>query len=147
MANLIDIEHLSKSYGKNKVLEDISVSFEGGDIIGLLGPNGSGKTSLIKIMTGLINDYEGSVKIDGHSPDPYTKSIVAYLPEKTYLADWMRPVDAVNYLGGFYDQQLSPADEAKDQIYVQRHAGKATAGSGNVPQSEALPARRAAWRR
>ena len=86
MANLIDIEHLSKSYGKNKVLEDISVSFEGGNIIGLLGPNGSGKTSLIKIMTGLINDYEGSVKIDGHSPDPYTKSIVAYLPEKTYLA-------------------------------------------------------------
>ena len=67
MANLIDIEHLSKSYGKNKVLEDISVSFEGGNIIGLLGPNGSGKTSLIKIMTGLINDYEGSVKIDGHS--------------------------------------------------------------------------------
>ena len=59
MANLIDIEHLSKSYGKNKVLEDISVSFEGGNIIGLLGPNGSGKTSLIKIMTGLINDYEG----------------------------------------------------------------------------------------
>ncbi len=38
MANLIDIEHLSKSYGKNKVLEDISVSFEGGNIIGLLGP-------------------------------------------------------------------------------------------------------------
>lgn len=63
MANLIDIEHLSKSYGKNKVLEDISVSFEGGNIIGLLGPNGSGKTSLIKIMTGLINDYEGSVKL------------------------------------------------------------------------------------
>ena len=57
MANLIDIEHLSKSYGKNKGLEDISVSFEGGNIIGLLGPNGSGKTSLIKIMTGLINDY------------------------------------------------------------------------------------------
>ena len=103
MANLIDIEHLSKSYGKNKVLEDISVSFEGGNIIGLLGPNGSGKTSLIKIMTGLINDYEGSVKIDGHSPDPYTKSIVAYLPEKTYLADWMRPVDAVNYFADFYE--------------------------------------------
>ena len=61
MANLIDIEHLSKSYGKNKVLEDISVSFGAGNIIGLLGPNGSGKTSLIKIMTGLINDYEGSV--------------------------------------------------------------------------------------
>ena len=60
MANLIDIEHLSKSYGKNKVLEDISVSFEGGNIIGLLGPNGSGKTSLIKIMTGLINDYEAA---------------------------------------------------------------------------------------
>ena len=50
MANLIDIEHLSKSYGKNKVLEDISVSFEGGNIIGLLGPNGSGKTSLAEAL-------------------------------------------------------------------------------------------------
>ncbi|HIT53606.1 MAG TPA: ABC transporter ATP-binding protein [Candidatus Fimivicinus intestinavium] len=102
MANLIDVEHLSKSYGSNRVLEDISFSFEAGNIIGLLGPNGSGKTSLIKIMTGLINDYEGSVKIDGHRPGPYTKSIVAYLPEKTYLADWMRPVDAVGYFADFY---------------------------------------------
>ena len=87
MANLIDVEHLSKSYGSNRVLEDISFSFEAGNIIGLLGPNGSGKTSLIKIMTGLINDYEGSVKIDGHRPGPYTKSIVAYLCHRTAYHD------------------------------------------------------------
>ena len=132
MANLIDIEHLSKSYGKNKVLEDISVSFEGGNIIGLLGPNGSGKTSLIKIMTGLINDYEGSVKIDGHSPDPYTKSIVAYLPEKTYLADWMRPVDAVNYFADFYeDFDRARAEKMCPELGIDTKLKMKTLSKGN----------------
>ena len=48
---LIEVDHLSKSYGNHLVLDDISFSFEGGQIIGLLGPNGSGKTSLIKIYS------------------------------------------------------------------------------------------------
>ncbi len=99
---LVEIEHLSKSYGRNKVLEDVSVTFKKGQIIGLLGPNGCGKTSLIKILTGLINDYEGSVKIGGYAPGIETKSIVSYLPEKTYLAKWMRPIDAINYFDDFY---------------------------------------------
>ena len=99
---LIEVDHLSKSYGKHKVLEDISFAFEGGQIIGLLGPNGSGKTSLIKILVGLITDYTGGAYIDGHSADPHTKAMVAYLPEKTYLPDWMRCVDAIEYFADFY---------------------------------------------
>ena len=98
---LIEVDHLSKSYGKHKVLEDISFAFEGGQIIGLLGPNGSGKTSLIKILVGLITDYTGGAYIDGHSADPHTKAMVAYLPEKTYLPEWMRCVDAIEYFADF----------------------------------------------
>ena len=108
---LIEVEHLSKSYGSHVVLDDISFAFEGGQIIGLLGPNGSGKTSLIKILVGLIKDYSGGAYIDGHSADPHTKAMVAYLPEKTYLPDWMRCVDAIEFLADFY------ADFDKDKAY------------------------------
>lgn len=60
-------------------MSDVSFSFEGGQIIGLLGPNGSGKTSLLKILTGLIHDYSGEVLIDGDAPGVVTKAKVAYL--------------------------------------------------------------------
>lgn len=100
---IIEVKNLSKSYGKKQVLNNISLSLEHGQIIGLLGPNGCGKTSLIKILTGLINDYTGSVKIDGLTPGIESKSMVSYLPEKSYLADWMRAIDAINYFADFYE--------------------------------------------
>ena len=100
--DIIEVNNLYKSYGKNKVLNGVSVSLKPGQIIGLLGPNGCGKTSLIKILTGLINDYSGEVKINGKKPGVESKAIVAYLPEKTYLADWMRPIDAINYFNDFF---------------------------------------------
>ena len=102
MEKIINISSLSKSYGSKQVLNDVSFSAAPGQIIGLLGPNGCGKTTLIKILTGLIKDYTGTVKIDNEEPGVYTKSIVAYLPEKTFLPDWMRPVDAIAYYADFY---------------------------------------------
>ena len=102
MEKIINISSLSKSYGSKQVLDGVSFSAAPGQIIGLLGPNGCGKTTLIKILTGLIKDYTGTVKIDNEEPGVYTKSIVAYLPEKTFLPDWMRPVDAIAYYADFY---------------------------------------------
>ena len=102
MAEIITVNNLSKSYGSHRVLENVSFGFEPGQIIGLLGPNGSGKTSLIKILTGLIHDYSGEVLIDGKKIGVETKKEVAYLPERTYLPDWMRAVDAINFFADFY---------------------------------------------
>jgi len=102
MEQLITVENLHKAYGSKTVLNQISFTAAPGQIIGLLGPNGCGKTTLIKILTGLIKDHTGTVRINNEEPGPYTKSIVAYLPEKTYLPDWMRPVDAIGYFADFY---------------------------------------------
>ena len=103
MSNIINVKGLNKSYGKKLVLNDVNFEIEEGAIVGLLGPNGCGKTTLIKILTGLIKDHTGMVKIDNEEPGAYTKSIVAYLPDTSYLPDWMKPGDAIEYFADFYE--------------------------------------------
>jgi ABC-2 type transport system ATP-binding protein len=102
MNELVVFDHVSQSYGARPVLQDISFKIERGSILGLLGPNGTGKTTMIKIIAGLIRDYQGKVFIDGHSPDAHTKSVVSYLPEKTYLHSWMKAGDAIAMFADFY---------------------------------------------
>lgn len=103
MANIINVSSLNKAYGKKIVLQDVSFTIEQGSIVGLLGPNGCGKTTLIKILTGLIKDHSGTVRIDNEEPGSYTKSIVAYLPDRSSLPEWMKPMDAINYFADFYE--------------------------------------------
>lgn len=114
MENLINISQLYKSYGSNEVLKGISFTANSGQIIGLLGPNGCGKTTLIKILTGLIKDYKGTVRIANMEVGPETKAKVAFLPDKSYLPDWMTPIDAIKYLSDFY----SDFDKAKAEKMV-----------------------------
>lgn len=111
---ILEAKGLNKSYGKKEVLKNINFSIDSGKIVGLLGPNGSGKTTLIKIITGLIKDYKGIVRIDDNIPNVYTKSIVSYLPEKTYLSDWMSVKDSVFLFNDFYKD--FNIDKAKDMI-------------------------------
>lgn len=102
MAEVLKANHLQKSYGVKPVLDDINFSLEENQIIGLLGPNGCGKTTLIKTITGLIKDYKGEILIDGEKPGIASKAKIAYLPENSYLPDYMRPVDAIKYFTDFY---------------------------------------------
>lgn len=100
--NILTVSQLKKSYGSKIVLDGIDFSVAPGQIVGLLGPNGCGKTTLIKILTGLIKDHSGTVRISNEEIGAFTKSIVAYLPEKSYLPDWMKPTDAIEYFASFY---------------------------------------------
>ena len=102
LQSIIKVDNLKKAYGKTVVLDGISFELNKGDIVGLLGPNGSGKTTLIKILTGLIKDHQGNVEIDGEKPGVHSKSLIAFLPDKSYLPDWMKPIDAINYFADFF---------------------------------------------
>lgn len=93
---------LTKSYGKKTALQDLNLQLPAGRLIGLLGPNGSGKTTLLKLINGLLTPTEGELLIGGHAPGIETKSIVSYLPERTYLDDGQRVRDVLQFFADFY---------------------------------------------
>ena len=100
--SLLKLEHVSKAYDRLRVLDDVSFEVEAGSITGLLGPNGCGKTTTMKIIAGLIGTYDGAVQVDGMAPGLETKKIVSFLPEKTYLSSWMRCIDTIDMFADFY---------------------------------------------
>lgn len=100
---LLQVKDLKKSYGDHQVLNGINFKINPGMIVGLLGPNGCGKTSMIKSIVGLINDYEGEILIEGEHPGVESKKAIAYLPEKNYLPAWMTPKSAIKYMADFYE--------------------------------------------
>ncbi|MDR1409576.1 MAG: ABC transporter ATP-binding protein [Oscillospiraceae bacterium] len=102
MSKIITVNNLHKSYGKTEVLSGVSFALDGGQIIGLLGPNGCGKTSLIKILTGLIHDYTGDITINGLPIGVESKKLVAYMPESSYLANWMTAKDAIETVASLF---------------------------------------------
>ena len=101
--NILECRNLVKSYGNKVALEGIDLSMKRGRIVGLLGPNGSGKSTLIKLANGLLTPTSGELLINGNKPGIETKKIVSYLPERTYLADWMKVSDIINFFKDCYE--------------------------------------------
>jgi len=102
MNNILIAENLCKSYFSKKALQGANLTIEQGKIVGLLGPNGSGKTTFLKIAAGILHPSSGKILIDGQKPGVYTKSIVSYLPDTEYFFKWMKIKDAVHYFKDFY---------------------------------------------
>ena len=83
----IEIRGLSKSYGGRRALDGLDLTLPYGRVIGLLGQNGCGKTTLLKVLAGVLADYEGEVSIAGRTPGPGSKALVSFLPDASFLAD------------------------------------------------------------
>ena len=99
---LLECRNLCKSYEDKQVLKDINLKIPKGKIIGLLGKNGTGKTTLIKLINDLLTPTSGEILINGKKPGIESKEIIAYLPEKTYLDREMKVKDAIKYFEEFY---------------------------------------------
>lgn len=96
------VRNLTKDYDGNVVLNNISFDIPSGKIVGLLGPNGCGKSTLIKILAGLIHDYSGMIKVNGHPVGISSKASLAYLPDRTYFPGRFRTIDCINYYNDFF---------------------------------------------
>ena len=95
--------NLCKSYKKGTpVLENLSLEFPAGKIIGLLGPNGCGKSTLIKLACGLLSPDSGEIYICGEKRSEASNALISYLPERTYFTPWMMVDELLAYFSDFY---------------------------------------------
>ena len=100
---LLTVNGLYKSYDKKEVLKDINFDISSGKIVGLLGKNGMGKTTLIKLINDLLTKDKGSIKVNGKEIGVESKKIISYLPESTYLNKQMTALEVIKYFDDFYD--------------------------------------------
>ena len=100
---LLEINNLNKSFDNKEILKDINLSIKRGKIIGLLGKNGVGKTTLIKLINDLLTPTSGEILIKGKKIGVETKKVISYLPERTYLNKQMKVSDVISYFEDFYD--------------------------------------------
>ena len=99
----IEFKNVYKSFGEKTILDDINLKLDGGKIIGLLGRNGTGKSTLIKLINDLLTPTSGEVLINGKKPGIESKKIVAYLPERTYLDKSMTVDQVIKFFSEFYE--------------------------------------------
>ncbi|NLU25144.1 MAG: ABC transporter ATP-binding protein [Clostridiales bacterium] len=99
---ILTCNELTKYYEGVQALNHVNLTLEEGRIIGLLGPNGRGKTTRLKLANGLLQPSSGSILINGLKPGAESKKIISYLPERTYLSDWMNVVQLLDFFCDFY---------------------------------------------
>jgi len=99
---ILEVNNLHKKYGKTHAVKGVSFDVKKGSIVGLLGPNGSGKTTIIKTIMSLISDYEGDVAILGKKPGPIANSLISYLPDVAHMPTWLKVNQAINFFSDFY---------------------------------------------
>lgn len=105
MTPIISIKGLRKQYGDKTVLNNINLEVAPGQIIGYIGPNGAGKSTTVKILTGIIQDYDGDVTVLGKNLRENVlevKSKVGYIPELAELYDLLTPREYLMFIGKLY---------------------------------------------
>ncbi|MCL2204059.1 MAG: ABC transporter ATP-binding protein [Defluviitaleaceae bacterium] len=127
MDNILEITDLGKRYGRMVAVEGVRFSLAPGKILGLLGPNGSGKTTIMKVIMGLLTDYTGEVRIAGAPPEVHPPGVAAnryisYLPDAGHIPTWFTTEQAIRFFADFYtDFDEAKAGEMLDAMKIPRH--------------------------
>ena len=100
---LLEIKKLNKSFDNKEILKNINLKIKHGRIIGLLGKNGAGKTTIIKLINDLLTPTSGEILVNGKKIGVETKKIISYLPERTYLNKQMKVSEVLSFFKDFYD--------------------------------------------
>lgn len=134
MSTVLSVSGLTKIYGNSQypALDNISLDLLSGKIIGLLGPNGSGKTTLLKLCAGILTANSGEISIDGIPVGPNTKSLVSYLPDRTYFRSGDTISDQLAYFADFYDDfDRARAERILNDLSVPMNVKFGTLSKGN----------------
>ncbi len=137
---MVSVRGIYKRYKDLPVLLNLSFDIPKGSIFGYIGPNGSGKTTTIKIMTGLIRDFQGEVSIEGRSIRNWNaelSSTIGYLPQQTSLQEWRTVDQALNTFGRLSGLQGSEVEKRIKEVteelgiteYRQRKVNKLSGGT------------------
>lgn len=117
--SILALRDVSKNYGKKQALNNVNLELEAGQIVGLLGPNGSGKTTMIKLANGLLQPTNGEILIDGKKVSHETKAKVAYLPDREFLPGYMTVGKLLQFYSDFFDDfNLNKAGEMLKSLNI-----------------------------
>ncbi len=129
---LIECRNLTKRFDSVNAVNSLNLCLTPGKIIGLLGPNGSGKTTLIKLIAGLILPTEGTIRVDGRDVGEYTKSVVSYLPDRSFFGNWMKVNDCLELFKTFYaDFDIERAKEMLSMLDISTETDYKALSKGN----------------
>ena len=118
---MLESKEITKVFGRKTAVDHISLKLTPGFIYAMLGPNGSGKTTLIKILNGLLRPEAGSVTINGSAPGVETKKVVAYLPDRNALPDYMTASQLMDIYEDFFeDFDRLKAEAMVDDLGINR---------------------------
>lgn len=129
---ILECSNLCKNYGRHAALRNVNLKLERGHIVGLLGPNGSGKTTFIKIANQLLTPSAGAVYVNGIPLGIEAKKVISYLPDCTCLPEWMKVEEIVQLYKDFYeDFSKEKAYAMLQNLHIDSQARLKTLSKGN----------------
>ena len=130
--NVLECRGIKKAYKKGKyVLDDFNLTIGGGRIVGLLGPNGCGKSTLMKLISGLLTPNGGEILVCGEEVGDKSKALISYLPERTYFSSQQKVSELVDFFADFYtDFDKEKANALLDDLKIDNNARLKTLSKG-----------------
>jgi ABC-2 type transport system ATP-binding protein len=122
MSEILRIEHLTKTYGNKKAVDDLSLSIHEGDLFGFIGHNGAGKTTTLRSAVGILDFEHGSIIVDGHSlqDEPLAcKQVIAYLPDNPDLYEYLTGIQYLSFIADIFG-----VGKREREIQIDEYAGR-----------------------